>query len=195
MVYSSVITLIGYVNFTYSITGINLPKYSSGTAVFLRTTHKDLRSSLDIMAGATVHFVNLTSSKFRAAVYAENGEINIIANATLSFKHNKASYQGGAVFSNNGNINVGTGSHVIFEHNSANNGYGGAVFLHSAVVNIKTNASMSFCYNTAYYGGAVALYNYSTFALDTSTVLFYNNAGVHGGAMCFQVVCMHVYGH
>ena len=33
--FSSVITLTGKVNFTDSVTGINRPQYSSGTAVFL----------------------------------------------------------------------------------------------------------------------------------------------------------------
>ena len=192
--YSSVITLTGYVNVTDSVTGIHHPGYSSGAAVFLRTTLKDLRSSLDIIASSAVHFVNLTCSNFGAAVYAENGEINIGAKATLIFKHNKASYKGGAVYLMNGIMNVGTGSRVVFAHNSAVT-YGGAVFLTNTVMNVKHDANMSFSYNTAYQGGAVALYN-ATFKLDSSTVLFDNNtAGVQGGAMRFQVGTFYINNH
>ena len=47
--YSSVVTLTGNVNFTDSITGIYQSGYSYyGTAVYLLTTHPELRSSLNI---------------------------------------------------------------------------------------------------------------------------------------------------
>ena len=192
--YSSVLILNGYVNFADSITGIDHPGYSSGTAIFLRTTHKDLRSSLDIMADATVHFVNLTSSNFGAAVYAANGEINIGANATLIFKYNKA-LTGGAVLLSNETMHVSTGSRVIFAHNSAS-GTGGAVFLNNSVIDVKPNASMNFSYNNAANGGAVALYSNSTFNLDSSSVLFYDNIAVLlGGAMHFQVGIFYISNH
>ena len=63
--FSSIITLTGNVNFSDSVTGIHRPEYSSGTAVFLRTTHPDQNSLLHI---ATVYFVNLSCSNFGAAV-------------------------------------------------------------------------------------------------------------------------------
>ena len=55
--FSSVVTLAGYVNFTDGITGINRPRYSSGTAVLLNTnsSHPDLKPSLNITTGATVY--------------------------------------------------------------------------------------------------------------------------------------------
>ena len=192
--YSSVITLTGYVNFTDSVTGIHRLQYSSGTAMFLRTTRKDLRSSLDIMADATVHFVNLNSSNCGAAVYAENGKINMGANATLIFKYNNA-LMGGAVLLSNETMNVSTGSRVIFAHNSAS-GTGGAVFLSNTVMDVKPNASMNFSYNNAANGGAVALYSDSTFNLDSSSVLFYNNTAVLlGGAMHIQVGIFYISNH
>ena len=73
--FSSIITLTGNANFTDSITGIDRPYYSSGTAVFLRSTHPGYKPSLNITTGATVYFVNLTCSNYGGAVYGENAMI------------------------------------------------------------------------------------------------------------------------
>ena len=95
--YSSTVILKGNVNFTDSITGISRAQYSSGTAVFLRTTHPELISSLNITTGATVYFVNLTCSNYGGAVYGENAMI-YINEASLTFSHNSAATGGGAVY-------------------------------------------------------------------------------------------------
>ena len=58
--FSSAVTLTGNINFTDSITGIPSSITSFGTAVFLQTTHPELKSSLNITTFATVYFVNLT---------------------------------------------------------------------------------------------------------------------------------------
>ena len=63
---STVVTFKGNVNLTDNMTGIH--SLSSGTAVFLRTTHPELKSSLNVTIGATVYFVNLTCSNHGAAV-------------------------------------------------------------------------------------------------------------------------------
>ena len=106
MAYSSVVTLAGNVNFTDSITGIHRPihVYSSGTAVFLRTTHPELKSSLNITTGATVYFVNLTSNNYGGAVYGEDGVISIGVKAKVVFMHNVAAYGGAAVFLKTGQL-------------------------------------------------------------------------------------------
>ena len=77
--YSCVVTLTGNVNFTYSVTGIHSSiSNSSGTAVFLQTTHPEFKSSLNITTGAILYFVNLTSNNCGGAVYGENAIIHII---------------------------------------------------------------------------------------------------------------------
>ena len=89
---SNVVTLIGNLKFTDSITGI--PSLF-GTAVFLQTTHPELKSSLNITTGANVYFVNLTCGK-GGAVYGYNAMMHIGAKARVVFMNNTAS-DGGAV--------------------------------------------------------------------------------------------------
>ena len=78
-------------NFTDSITGIHQGQNSSGTgtAVLLRTTNSEHKSSLTVKTGANVYFVNLTCSSIGGAVYAENGTIHV-AKAMVVFMHNTA---------------------------------------------------------------------------------------------------------
>ena len=53
---------------------------SAGTAVFLQTTHPDVRSSLNIAAGAIVYIRNIKGK----VVYGENATINIDAKAQVA---------------------------------------------------------------------------------------------------------------
>jgi predicted outer membrane repeat protein len=118
--YSSIVTLTGNVNFTDSITGIHSVKhYSSGTAVFLRTTHPEVKSLLNITTGTTVYFVNLTSTNYGGAVYGENAVIYIGEKARVIFMNNSAYFGGGAVAMSGGMITVGAESCVIFTYNHA----------------------------------------------------------------------------
>lgn len=141
-VYSSTLILNGNVNFTDSAKEINYPGSLSGTAVFLSTTNKYLNSLLEITADANMNFVNLSSSNFGAAVYAENARIDIGSNTTLIFTHNRASSQGGALYMKTTTITVGTGACITFAYNTAQNG--GALFLHDAVMNLKPNVTLNF---------------------------------------------------
>ena len=217
VVLSSVITLTGNVNFT---AGIHHPRYSSGRAVFLRTTHRELKSSLNITTGATVYFVNQSGNYKGGAVYGENGVISIGAKAKVVFMHNVAMYGGGAVYLNTSTIFVGIESNVVFAYNSAHEG--GAIWLINGALNIDTNASLrfshnhagwaggavhlrlngeliintntnlNFCNNSANIGGAVYLEK-STIHVDTDTIHFYNNRGTKGGgAMYFIYGTMHI---
>ena len=218
--YSSVVTLAGYVNFTNGITGINRTLYSSGTAVFLRTTHPEFNSSLNITTGATVYFVNLTSSYRGGAVYVEDGVISIGVKAKVVFMHNVAAYGGGAVFLKTGTITVGIESNVVFAYNRAHLYGGGAIRLNDGALNIGTNASVRFSHNSAGWnggavylqngeliinananlnlsdnsalkGGAIALQNI-TIHVDTDAIHFYNNSGMWGGAMYFIYGTMYI---
>ena len=115
---SSVVTLIGHVNFTDSSTvGDISPIYSSGTAVYLETTHPELKSSLNITTGATVYFANLTCSGFGGAVHGVNATMHIGAKARVVFMYNTA-YRAGAVsMSRDGMITVGAESYIQQFHN------------------------------------------------------------------------------
>ena len=216
--YSSVVTLAGSVNFTDSVTGIHYN--SSGTAVLLRTTHPELKASLNITTGATVYFVNLTSSDHGGAVYGENGAISIGVKARVVFMYNVASHSGGAVFLDKGTIIVGIESNVVFTYNLVHVYEGGALWLINGALNVDTNASMSFSHNSAStYGGAARLQNGEliintnvklnfsnnsalkggavnfknmTICLDTNSFHFYNNRGTLGGAIFFNYGTMHI---
>ena len=195
--YSSVVTLAGYVNFTNSITGISSPVYSSGAAVVLRTTHPKLKSSLNITTGATVYFVNLTSSYRGGAVYGENGVISIGVKVKVVFMHNVAAHSGGAVFLKTGTITVGIESNVVFAYNLVSYGYGGAIWLSDGALNIGTNANLNFSNNMIREiqpdngGGAVFIRN-STIHVNTYAINFYGNRGTLGGAMYFEYTIMHI---
>ena len=90
---SSVVTLTGNVNFTDSVTGIHRHREASGTAVYLFTTHSEIKSSLNIATGATVYFVNLTCNNLGGAVYGKDGMIHIGAKAKVVFMQNTAEFQ------------------------------------------------------------------------------------------------------
>ena len=183
--YSSAITLTGYVNFTDSAIGLNR-KHSSGTALFLMTTHPDLKSSLSIKKGATVHFVNLTSNNDGGAIFTNNGVINIDTKAAVVFMQNKATMRGGAVsvVGNKSLMNFGIESNVVFANNSALQQGGGAILILGGTFNIYTNASVSFTQNNAYSfkGGAIYIlvgaWNIST----NVSIDFSNNFALYGGA-------------
>ena len=211
--YSSVVTLAGYVNFTNGITGINRTLYSSGAAVFLRTTHPEFNSSLNITTGATVYFVNLTSNNYGGAVYGEDGVMSIGVKAKVVFIHNVAAYNGGAVYVVNGVISIGVKAKVVFMHNVAYSGgaiylvssrihvdtdaihfynnncgmHGGAMYFVYAIMHIKSNTSVMFITNTAQVqGGAIYIESgvSSSIIVDNSAkLLFFNNSAFQGGAL------------
>ena len=147
MAFSSVVTLTGSVNFTDSVTGITRAHNSpaAGTAVFLRTTHPELKSSLNIITDATVYFVNLTSN-YCGAVYGENGMIHIGAKAKVVFMHNTASIYGGAVCGENGMIHIGAKAKVVFMHNTASYA-GGAVWLMNGIITFDNKSTAYFANN------------------------------------------------
>ena len=135
VVLSSVIILTGNVNFT---AGIHHPRYSSGTAAFLRTTHPEFNSSLNITTGATLYFVNQTSSNMGGAVYVEDGVISIGVKAMM---HNVAAHSGGAVYVDIGVISIGVKAKVVFMHNVAANN-GGAVFLKTGTITVGIDSNV-----------------------------------------------------
>ena len=177
--YSSVVTLAGYVNFTNSITGISSPVNSSGAAVFLRTTHPKLKSSLNITTGATVYFVNLTSSNKGGAVYGKDGVMSIGVKAKVVFMHNVAAISGGAVFLKTGTITVGIESNVVFAYNLVHLHDGGAIWFRDGALNIGTNASVKFSHNSAgWNGGAVNLENGQMIIHTNANLNFSNNSAL-----------------
>ena len=144
--YSSTVTLTGNVNFTDSVTGISKPHYSSGTAVFLRTTQPELKSSLNITTGATVYFVNLTCSNSGGAVYGENAMIHIGGRTRVVFIHSSGVSHGGAVCLKSGTMTVGAKSYVTFAYNHAY--FGGAVSLRNAMLIFESEANLTFSHNS-----------------------------------------------
>ena len=191
--YSSVITLTGNVSFTDSTTRI---PYLFGRAVFLGTTHSDLKSSLIITTGATVHFVNLTCSNDSictgggGAVSGHNAMLHIGAKARVVFTSNSAHW-GGAVSMQDGMITVGAESHVTFTHNRAIK-TGGAIWLNSATLIVDSGANLVFSHNSASLGGALGLQN-STAHVNTNNIEFYDNrASYGGGAIRFTYGTMYI---
>ena len=215
---SSVVTLMGQVNFTDSNMRVNQHNINSaGTAVFLQTTHPEVRSSLNITAGAIVSIHNIKGR----AVYGENATINIDAKAWVAFMNNGVLNwePGGAVYLAHGEISIGTGSNVIFTHNYAQHGgaiylingtlnidsnasltfshniivsnEGGAVHLQNGELVINTNAKLNFTYNSARLGGAVYLY-FSKICIDTDAMHFYHNSGSLGGGIYSVYGAMHI---
>ena len=186
--YSSVVTLIGNVNFTDGITGTHSSVIiSSGTAVFLRTTHSEFKSSINITTGATVYFVNLKSFGGGGAVYGKNAMIHIGAKARVVFMNNTAHYvDGGAVNMVGGMITVGAESCVIFTYNHVRNpNGGGAISLSNATLIVDNEANLIFSHNSAEFGGALRLMN-STVHVNTSGIKFFGNrAARSGGAINF----------
>ena len=183
--YSSVVTLAGYVNFTNSITGISSPVYSSGAAVLLRTTHPKLKSSLNITTGATVYFVNLTSSYRGGAVYVEDGVISIGVKAKVVFMHNVAAHSGGAVYVEDGVISIGVKAKVVFMHNVAAHS-GGAVFLITGTITVGIESNVVFAYNLVHLqdGGAIWFRDGALNIGTNASVKFsHNSAGWNGGAV------------
>ena len=193
MSFSSVVALTGNVNFTNSIKGINTSLNSSGTAVFLKNTYPELKPSLNITAGATVYFVNLTCSWAGGAVYGENGMIHIGAKAKVVFMHNVADRWGGAVYLTNGINTIGKKSNVHFTNNSA--AYdGGAIYIINGVLNIDTDASLIFSHSYAGLdSGAVRLQN-GELNISTNAMLnFSNNFSFNaGGALYLVNAIIHV---
>ena len=186
-VLSSAVTLIGNVNFTNSTIGINSSiGSSSGTAVFLQTTHPELKSSLNITTGATVYFVNLTCNNYGGAVFGNYATMHIAAKARVVFMNNSAEYLGGAVSLQDGMITVGVESCVIFKYNHALGG--GAIRLTNSTIHVNTNG-MEFYNNKAMtFGGAIKLF-YGTIIINTNKSLKFtmNSAQVKGGAIYIEV--------
>ena len=216
-VISSIITLTGNVNFTDSIAQVPGHIHSSNTAVFLSSTHQDVKSALNITAGAIVYFVNLTCNAKGAAVSGENAMIQIGGKARVVFMHNRA-HSGGAVYLKKGAITIGVNSTVIFAYNHVVYG-GGAIFVAYGTLNIDTDVNITFSYNSAGYrggaikleygkmtintnlkfsnnfglrGGAVYLEHNSSVHVDTNTIHFFNNTGIWGGAMYFVYSTMYI---
>ena len=180
---SSVVTLTGNINFTNSTIGIGYPSMgSSGTAVYLITTHPELKSSLNITTDATVYFVNLTCIDSGGAVYGHGATMHISAKARVVFKDNTASYAGGAVFMYNGMITVGAES-CINNHAAK---YGGALSLEYSTAHVNTSG-VEFYDNRASVGGAI-YFAYSTMIINTnkSVKFIMNSAKVSGGAICIE---------
>ena len=220
--YSSVVTLTGFVNISNTATGIYYGNYSSGAAIFLRTTHPEFQSILEITNNTKVYFTNSTCSDYGGAVYVENGAINIGARATVVFMHNKASSYGGAVCLANSIMNLVANSNVVFAYNNGYGYGGGAIGLRNGELNINTGARVSFSYNTVYWngGGAISVCNgvlnissdasvtfshnsaeyFKGGALDLSNttfyvdtdILFYNNTARTGAAIQFNHGTMHI---
>ena len=188
---SSVVILTGNVNFTdSSIVGTHSSyRGAFGRAVYLETLHSELKSSLNIITGATVYFVNLKSFGGGGAVFGKNAMIHIGAKARVVFMNNSAHYagaHGGAVNMVGGMITVGAESCVIFTYNHARvpNG-GGAISLQSATLIVDSEANLTFSHNSADFGGALVLMN-STLYVNTSGIKFYGNRATRsGGAIDF----------
>ena len=182
---SSVVTLTGNVNFTDSITGIPSVINSFGTAVFLQTTHPEVKSSLNITTGATVYFVNLTCSYDGGAVSGRNAALHIGAKARVVFMNNTAGWAGGVMFMWGGMITVGAESCVIFTCNHAAK-YGGALSLQNLTVHVNTSG-IEFYDNRASVGGAI-YFAYGSMIINTNKSLKFimNSAQVNGGAIYIE---------
>ena len=190
---SSVVTLTGNVNFTDSVIGLNQPQYSSGTAVFLKTTHPELTSSLNITTPANVYFVNLTSNKDGGAVYGENAAIHVDTKVSVVFMYNAAGWFGGAMYVMKGMITVGAKSCMTFTYNTVRDSDGGAVWLSNGTLVVDSEASLTFSHNSAgTNGGAFLLQNGQLIATAKANLNFNNNSAIYGGGFLLRSSVAHV---
>ena len=194
--FSSVVTLMGNVNFSDSLTGRFHPTvYSSGTAVFLRTTHPSHRSVLNLTINAVVCFTNLTSNHWGGAVYGENSDIHVGVKAQVIFMHNIAAV-GGAIYLTNGSVNVSIQSNVVFAYNLVHieTSEGGAIFLSNGALTIDTAASVRFSHNSAAAssGGAIQLEHGHFIINSNANVNINNNSALKGGAFYLENSTMSV---
>ena len=192
-VLSSVVTITGNVNFTDSIVGLQTSMLSSGTAIFLNTTHQESQSAVNITKGAMVYFINLECNYRGGAINGENGMIYIGGKSRVVFMHNEALTAGGALCLNTGTLTVGAEAYVIFAYNTAHSYVSGALWLINGLLKVDSNASLVFSHNTAHFGGgAVGLAN-GKFIIDASANLnFSNNSAFMGGAINLENSTIHV---
>ena len=194
---SSVVTLIGYVNFTDSSTvGDISPIYSSGTAVYLETTHdhSKLKSSLNIKTGAIVYFVNLTSVDDGGAVYGDGAMMRIDAKARVIFMNNTADVGGGAVHMHGykSKIHIGAKARVVFMYNSADDG--GAMSICDGMITLDAESCIIFIYNHAIRnGGALWLQSVTLIVDRKANLSFSHNSADFGGALKLWHSTVHVH--
>ena len=170
---SSEVTLAGNVYFTNSTVLIHS---SSGTAVYLKGAHPELKSSLNIITGATVYFINLKCNRFGGAVYGYYSIMHIGAKARVVFMHN-AVYYGGVVFMSHGMITIGNESYgakvrAVFMNNSTNDVNDGAMAILGRMITVGAESYdiAIFAYNHATHGGAIMLDN-ATLIVDSEANL------------------------
>ena len=196
---SSEVTLTGNINFINSTIGIGYPSMgSSGTAVYLKGTHPELKSSLNITTGATVCFVNLTCGGYGGAVYGNNAMMHIGVKARVIFMHN-AAYWGGAVFMSHGMITVGNESYgakvrAVFMNNSTTDVNDGVMAMLGRMITVGA-ASYDiaiFAYNHTTHGGAIMLDNATLIIDSEANLIFSHNSGMLGGALELMNSTVHV---
>ena len=177
---SSEVTLAGKVNFTNGTI-----HSSSGTAVYLKGTHPELKSSLNITTGATVCFVNLTCNGYGGAVYMSEGMITVGTDSYVIFTYNRATL-GGAIWLGNAKLIINSEANLIFSHNCATSN-GGALESINSTAHVNTSG-IKFYNNRAPYGGAINFF-YGTMIINTNKSVNFtmNSAQVKGGAINIEI--------
>jgi predicted outer membrane repeat protein len=176
-----------------------------GAVIFLAytTDSKDVgtsdrsRSTLNIINGAFVHFINNTA-KCGGAIYVRNTAVNVGYKVKMNFFENKArkwhhlhteskhcSFLGGAVLLDNSSITTATDVRLHFDSNYAGQNGGALCLQHQSEIRLTPQTEVIFASNfAAAHGGAVYM-DYSTIFITGSRIYFHTNRAKDrgGGAL------------
>ena len=161
------------------VTFINNTAEKGGTVAFSN-------SNVTIEEYSTVTFSrNIAEySNGGAFVCFNNSIVTIRGNSNVTFNNNKASQSGGAIHSYNMcKITFKDNSTSSFIKNTARN-YGGAILSNQlSEITFEGNSTIKFNGNIADNGGTFYFTNSTIIFKDISTISFYNNSALYGGAV------------
>ena len=148
-------------------------------------------SIVTIRGNSNVTFNNNKASQSGGAIHSYNMcKITFKDNSTSSFIKNTARNYGGAIVSNQlSEITFEGNSTIKFNGNIADNG--GTFYFTNSTITFKDISTISFYNNSALYGGAVSANDHSNITVSGNSVLSFvnNEASQSGGAGYFNSNC------
>ena len=148
-------------------------------------------STVTIRGNSNVTFNNNKAGQSGGAIHSYNMcKITFKDNSTSSFIKNTARNYGGAIVSNQlSEITFEGNSTIKFNGNIADNG--GTFYFTNSTITFKDISTISFYNNSALYGGAVSANDHSNITVSGNSVLSFvnNEASQSGGAGYFNSNC------
>ena len=148
-------------------------------------------SIVTIRGNSNVTFNNNKATQSGGAIHSYNMcKITFKDNSTSSFIKNTARDNGGAILSNQlSEITLEGNSTIMFDGNKADNG--GTFYFTNSTIIFKDTSTISFYNNSALYGGAVSANDNSIVTVTGSSVLSFvnNEASQSGGVGYFSYYC------